>query len=79
MSFDLAGGAIIGLLGRNGAGKSTLLSTVAAFRRPTSGIVLIDGEDPYENRRLMSETCLVREDGDLDGGLKIREAVELAA
>ena len=68
VTFDLAAGTIVGLLGRNGAGKSTLLSTLAAFRRPTSGQVLIDGEDPYEHRRLMSEIALVREDGDLDGG-----------
>jgi len=45
VTLDLAAGTIVGLLGRNGAGKSTLLSTLAAFRRPTSGQVRIDGED----------------------------------
>jgi len=79
VSFSLAGGAIVGLLGRNGAGKTTLLETLAAFRRPTSGGVLIDGEDPYENRRLMSEMCLVREDGDLDDGVCVRDAMKIAA
>ncbi|MET0326536.1 MAG: ABC transporter ATP-binding protein, partial [Ilumatobacteraceae bacterium] len=78
VTFDLAAGSIVGLLGRNGAGKSTLLSTLAAFRRPSSGQVLIDGEDPYEHRRLMSEIALVREDGDLDGSVSVRDALEIA-
>ena len=78
VTFDLAAGTIVGLLGRNGAGKSTLLSTLAAFRRPTSGRVLVDGEDPYEHRRLMSEIALVREDGDLDGSTTVRRSLELA-
>ena len=78
VTFDLAAGTIVGLLGRNGAGKSTLLSTLAAFRRPTSGQVLVDGEDPYEHRRLMSEIALVREDGDLDGATSVRRSLDVA-
>ena len=49
LSFRLAGGKIYGLLGRNGSGKTSLLSVMAAFRRATSGQVLIDGVDPFEN------------------------------
>jgi ABC-2 type transport system ATP-binding protein len=78
VTFDLAAGTIVGLLGRNGAGKSTLLSTLAAFRRPTSGQVLVDGEDPYEHRRLTSEIALVREDGDLDGSRTVGHSLEVA-
>lgn len=58
-------GAITGLLGRNGSGKTTLLSILAAFRRPDAGAVLVDGEDPWENARVMGQTCLVRESGDV--------------
>ncbi|MDQ2623695.1 MAG: ABC transporter ATP-binding protein [Actinomycetota bacterium] len=64
VSFDLEPGVIYGLLGRNGTGKTSLLSTIASFRRATSGQVLVDGENPYENARVMAETCLVREGGD---------------
>ena len=49
VTTTIAGGTIVGLLGRNGAGKSTLLSTIAAYRRPTSGTVRVDGADPYED------------------------------
>jgi ABC-2 type transport system ATP-binding protein len=60
----LAPGAIHGLLGRNGSGKTTLLSLLAAFRRPDAGTVLVDGEDPFENERVLEDTCFVRESGD---------------
>ena len=78
VSLSLRGGSIVGLLGRNGAGKSTLLATIAAFRRPTSGRVLVGGRDPYEDARLMAETCLIRTNGDLDDGLKVRDALDIA-
>ena len=58
-------GAITGLLGRNGSGKTTLASVVAAFRRPTSGTVLVGGEDPWENEHLLPRVLLVRESGDV--------------
>ena len=38
---------------------------LAAFRRRTSGTVLVDGEDPWENERVLAGTCLVRESGDV--------------
>lgn len=58
-------GSITGLLGRNGSGKTTLASVVAAFRRPTSGAVLVGGEDPWENEDLLPRVLLVRESGDV--------------
>lgn len=37
VSFDVAKGEILGLLGRNGAGKSTMLRILGGVTRPTSG------------------------------------------
>ena len=65
VSFTIRPGVITGLLGRNGSGKTTALSLMAAFRRRTSGTVLVDGEDPWENERVLAGTCLVRESGDV--------------
>jgi ABC-2 type transport system ATP-binding protein len=79
VTLTIAGGTICGLLGRNGAGKSTLLSTLAAYRRPTGGTVLVDGEAPYENPRLMSEICLVRASGDFERSMSVADALEVAA
>ena len=43
VSFDLAPGASLGIIGENGAGKSTLLKIVAGVIKPTRGSVAVDG------------------------------------
>lgn len=45
VSFDVAEGEIVGLLGLNGAGKSTTLRILAGLTPPSSGTVRIDGVD----------------------------------
>ncbi|WP_198368931.1 ABC transporter ATP-binding protein [Roseomonas rosulenta] len=44
-TFDVAQGSITGLIGPNGAGKTTLFALVAGFETPSSGLVLLEGED----------------------------------
>ena len=43
VSFDIAQGEVVGLVGRNGAGKSTLLKLLARITRPTEGWAEIHG------------------------------------
>ena len=45
VSFDLAAGDYIAVMGESGIGKSTLLNLVAGLDRPDSGQVLLEGED----------------------------------
>jgi ABC-2 type transport system ATP-binding protein len=85
LDLRLAPGKIHGLLGRNGSGKSTLAATLAGFRRPDEGRVLIEGGDlgaaqePYENAIVTSRVCLIRESGDLPASASVKHAVRLAA
>jgi ABC-2 type transport system ATP-binding protein len=43
LSFEVAPGDVIGVLGKNGAGKTTLLELMLGFTRPTSGGVQVFG------------------------------------
>ncbi|HEY0588811.1 MAG TPA: ATP-binding cassette domain-containing protein [Pseudoduganella sp.] len=45
ISFTIAKGELVYLAGPSGAGKSTLLKMIAAMERPTSGTVLVNGQD----------------------------------
>ena len=61
VSFTIEKNTIYGLLGRNGAGKTTVMSILTAQNFATSGDVRIFGEQPYENARVLSRMCFVRE------------------
>ena len=45
VSFEIEPGQTLCLLGPNGCGKTTLLNCVVGLHRPTSGHILIDGQD----------------------------------
>lgn len=45
VSFEIAQGEIVGLLGHNGAGKTTIMKMLTGFLEPTSGTINVDGLD----------------------------------
>jgi len=45
ISIDIEAGEIFALLGPSGCGKSTLLRVISGFEVPTSGQLMIDGQD----------------------------------
>ena len=48
VSLDIAQGEIFALLGSSGCGKSTLLRMLAGFETPTSGRIVLNGQDLAE-------------------------------
>lgn len=54
VSWSLARGRSVAVIGRSGSGKSTLVSVISLMRRPTSGRVELGGRDTGEldDRRL---------------------------
>jgi ABC-2 type transport system ATP-binding protein len=85
LDLRLAPGKIHGLLGRNGSGKSTLAATLAGFREPSAGRVLIEcdefgaAREPYEDAVVTSRVCLIRESGDLMGNPPVKNVLGLAS
>lgn len=47
--FSVAPGEVVAIVGASGAGKTTLLNTMAGVTPPSSGRVLYNGRDLYEN------------------------------
>lgn len=50
VSFEVARGEIVGLLGHNGAGKTTVMKIMTGFLQPTAGTVTVGGVDVLTDR-----------------------------
>lgn len=80
INLKLPAQAICGLLGRNGAGKTSLLSLLSSYIRPTSGTVMVDGEDPYENPDRMPNIAFIHsQHGEAEKNFKVKEVLNIAA
>lgn len=51
IDLDIQRGKITAILGPSGTGKTTLLSLIGAKLRPTSGTVMVDGQDIHQLSR----------------------------
>ena len=51
VNLNIAKGEIFALLGQNGAGKTTLISIICGIVTPSSGEVLVDGQDIVKHYR----------------------------
>ena len=80
LSFDVADGEILGLVGPKGAGKTTPMRIVAGVLPPTAGTVRVAAHDvrtdSLEAKRRMA---LVPDDPNLFGNLTVGEHLEFTA
>jgi NitT/TauT family transport system ATP-binding protein len=49
LSFEIAPGEIVAVLGKTGCGKSTMFNIVAGLIEPSSGKAQVDGHDPFRD------------------------------
>ena len=82
LSFCVARGETVGLMGRNGMGKSTLLKTIMGMVKPRTGSIqvagqLVTGCSPHEISRL--GMAYVPEGRGIFGNLSVVENLKMAA
>ena len=82
VSFEVAQGKTLALIGANGAGKTTLLRSVAGAHTPHGGSVVFDGADVTAlaaHQRVDRGIALVPEGRRLFPGLTVEENLKVAA
>ena len=57
VSFEIAQGEVVGLLGHNGSGKTTIMKMLTGFLEPTAGQITLNGLDIGEQTRL-AQACI---------------------
>ena len=49
LSFEVARGELIAVVGRTGCGKSTMFNLLTGLLEPTAGTIEVDGRDPFRD------------------------------
>src|SRR2546422_1783864 len=80
VSFAVARGEIVGLLGRNGAGKSTIMRVLSCYMPATSGTVRVAGYDVFHHSDEVRR-CIgyMPENNPLHRDMRVREYLKFRA
>ncbi|WP_338720972.1 ABC transporter ATP-binding protein [Devosia sp. XK-2] len=81
VSFDLAAGQVLGVIGANGAGKTTLFRTIAGVHRAEAGRIMLEGLDVTEHapsRRVAGGIAMVPEGRRLFADMTVKDNLLVA-
>src|SRR5690554_5665988 len=79
LTFTLDEPKIYGLLGRNGAGKTTIMQLLNGLMKPSSGEIKINGENPFDNQKIMESICLISEGNNFKRDLKVKHVLHISS
>ncbi|HEU4321036.1 MAG TPA: ABC transporter ATP-binding protein [Acidimicrobiia bacterium] len=82
VDIDIYGGEMVCLLGGNASGKTTTLKTILGYVKPTTGSVILDGEEVNEwstADRVSRGVTMVPENRRLFKRMTVRENLEIGA
>lgn len=82
VSFEIAQGEILTLIGSNGAGKTTILKAISGLLRPSSGQILHHGESLHNfepHQIVRRKVCQVPEGRGIFLNLSVEENLDLGA
>ncbi|MEM9774749.1 MAG: ABC transporter ATP-binding protein [Chloroflexota bacterium] len=79
ISLDINDGEFVGLIGPNGSGKSTLLRTIYRILRPESGLVVLNGEDVWQQsaRAFSQQTAVVAQETQVEFSFTVQQIVAM--
>ena len=78
ISFSVSKGGIFAFLGPNGAGKTTTIKMLTTLLKPSSGSMLIDGNDPVTSQSAVRNSFgIIFQDPSLDDDLTAIENLEI--
>ena len=79
VSLSIKPNKIYGLLGRNGAGKTTLMHMITAQQFPTDGELRVFGEAPFENNRVLTRICFIKESQKYPENYSVADVLAMSA
>lgn len=76
INLKIEEGKIFGIIGPNGVGKTTLLRCMTGIYNNTSGSVIYDGEQVYENIKVKSKIGYVADENIMPSNFKVSELIK---